>query len=280
MTGGARFSLAGLVLLLAVAGCGRSFMQYAERAAWRHQAEVNCLKSGAVKISQAKVQVEPIEGPGVCGANFPLKVAALGDTAALGYAEELRPPGAIPNGSAAQMPRWPASTPNYGAAAAAGDRDGADAAGARRARAQSADALGARRARDRSGAIDGTGRRADVDPPAGRGRAGGRRHSRRRRAAAQPRIGAARARCLQRAGLSAATTATRVAAARADGQNRGGRPGRADAGGDACVSDRLRARPLGGRGRAAGGAALVRRAGHRDQTDLGLFVPRHGRRRH
>ncbi len=115
MTGGARFSLAGLVLLLAVAGCGRSFMHYAERAAWRQQAEVNCLKSGAVKLSQAKVQIEPIEGPGVCGANFPLKVAALGDTAALGYAEELRPPGAIPNGSAAQMPRWPASTPNYGA---------------------------------------------------------------------------------------------------------------------------------------------------------------------
>jgi hypothetical protein len=114
MKGGARFYLAGAgVLLLALAGCGRGMLQYGERASWRHQAEVECLKSGAVKIGAGVVQIQPIEGPGMCGADFPLKVAALGESSAIGYADELRPPGAIPNASSAQMPRWPASEPSY-----------------------------------------------------------------------------------------------------------------------------------------------------------------------
>ena len=114
MKGGARFYLAGAgVLLLALAGCGRSLLNYGERASWRHQAEVACLKSGAVKIGAGVVQISPIEGPGMCGADFPLKVAALGESFAIGYADELRPPGAIPNASSAQMPRWPASEPYY-----------------------------------------------------------------------------------------------------------------------------------------------------------------------
>ena len=114
MKGGARFYLAGAgVLLLALAGCGRGMLQYGERASWRHQAEVECLKSGAVKIGAGVVQIQPIEGPGMCGADFPLKVAALGESSAIGYADEVRPPGAIPNASAAQMPRWPASEPPY-----------------------------------------------------------------------------------------------------------------------------------------------------------------------
>ena len=114
MKGGVRFYLAGAgVLLLALAGCGRSMLHYGERASWRHQAEVECLKSGAVKIGAGVVQIQPIEGPGMCGADFPLKVAALGESSAIGYADDLRPPGAIPNASAAQMPRWPASEPSY-----------------------------------------------------------------------------------------------------------------------------------------------------------------------
>src|SRR5476651_469774 len=110
MKGRLRFYLAGSVMLLALAGCGRSFLQTGERASWRHQAEVECLKSGAVKVGAGVVQIEPIEGPGMCGADFPLKVAALGESSAVGYADELRPPGTIPNGplgSAAQMPLWP-----------------------------------------------------------------------------------------------------------------------------------------------------------------------------
>ncbi len=113
MTGGLRFYLAGSVLLLALAGCGRSYLQYGERASWRHEAEVACLKSGGVKIGSGVVQIQPIEGPGMCGADFPLKVAALGESSGLAYADDLRPPGAIPNASSAQMPRWPASDQRY-----------------------------------------------------------------------------------------------------------------------------------------------------------------------
>ncbi len=112
MKGGVAFYLVAAGLLLALAGCGRSFMS-GERAAWRHQAEVECLKSGSVKIGTGVAQIEPIEGPGMCGADFPLKVAALGESGPLiGYAEDLRPPGSIP-GSSAPMPRWPVNEPQY-----------------------------------------------------------------------------------------------------------------------------------------------------------------------
>jgi hypothetical protein len=113
MKGGLRLYLTGSVLLLALAGCGRSMLQTGERESWRHEAEVECLKSGAVKIGAGVVQISPIEGPGMCGADFPLKVAALGESSAVGYADDLRPPGTIPNGSSAQMPRWPLNEPSY-----------------------------------------------------------------------------------------------------------------------------------------------------------------------
>jgi extensin-like protein len=111
MKSAVRFYLAGTVVLLALAGCGRSFFQ-GERAAWRHEAEVTCLKSGAVKLGAGVVQMQPIEGPGMCGADFPLKVVLLGESTAMSYADDLRPPEAIPNASSAQ-PRWPASEPRY-----------------------------------------------------------------------------------------------------------------------------------------------------------------------
>ena len=109
-----RFGLyiVGAGVLLALAGCGRSFLS-GERAPWRHDAEVACMKSGSVKINASVVQVDPIEGPGMCGADFPLKVAALGENSSLvGYADDPRPPGSIPNGSG-QMPRWPINEPQY-----------------------------------------------------------------------------------------------------------------------------------------------------------------------
>jgi hypothetical protein len=113
MNVGLRFSLAGALVLVSLSGCGRGFFQDAERAPWRHQAEVACLKSGEVKLGQGAVQIEPIEGPGVCGADFPLRVTALGDSSALGFADEMRPPAAIPGGASADMPRWPAPAPRY-----------------------------------------------------------------------------------------------------------------------------------------------------------------------
>jgi hypothetical protein len=111
MKGGVGFYFVGAGVLLALAGCGRGFMS-GERAPWRHQAEVECMKSGSVKIGAGVVQIDPIEGPGVCGADFPLKVSALGESSPLvGYADDPRPPGSIPN--SAQMPRWPINQPQY-----------------------------------------------------------------------------------------------------------------------------------------------------------------------
>ncbi len=113
MKGGVRLFFVGTVLLLALAGCGRGLWQYGERAPWRHQAEVACLKSGEVKFGTGVVQIQPIEGPGMCGADFPLKVALLGENSAMSYADDMRPPGAIPIGSSPQMPNWPLGEPYY-----------------------------------------------------------------------------------------------------------------------------------------------------------------------
>ena len=104
MTRGVRLYLVGSFVLVSLAGCGHGFFQSEEREPWRAEAEIACLKSGAVKESPDLVRIDPIEGPGVCGAEFPLKVAALGDSSSnFGFADEdLRPPAAI--GGA---PRWP-----------------------------------------------------------------------------------------------------------------------------------------------------------------------------
>jgi hypothetical protein len=114
---GLGFYIVGTGILLTLVGCGRGFMS-GERAPWRHDAEVACMKSGSVKIGTGIVRVDPIEGPGMCGADFPLKVAALGESSSVvGYADDVRPPGSIPNGSA-QMPRWPINEPQYAPPAA------------------------------------------------------------------------------------------------------------------------------------------------------------------
>ena len=108
MTRGVRLYLVGSFVLVSLAGCGRGFFQSAEREPWRAEAEIACLKSGAVKESPELVRINPISGPGVCGAEFPLKVAALGESSgSFGFADDdLRPPGNIGN-----APRWPISQP-------------------------------------------------------------------------------------------------------------------------------------------------------------------------
>jgi hypothetical protein len=94
----------GFLALVSLVGCGRGFFT-AEREPWRAEAEAACLKSGAVKETADLVRIKPISGPGVCGAEFPLKVSALGDgSSSLGYADDLRPPASIGNGN---QPRWP-----------------------------------------------------------------------------------------------------------------------------------------------------------------------------
>jgi len=108
------FSLMGCVALASLAGCGRGFFQVEQRAPWRAEAEAACLKSGTVKESAEVVRINPISGPGVCGAEFPLKVAALGEAStSLGFADDMRPPAAVGRGN---QPRWPGSQPAYAAA--------------------------------------------------------------------------------------------------------------------------------------------------------------------
>src|SRR5258708_25165400 len=108
MTRGVRLYLVGSLVLVSLAGCGRGFFQSAEREPWRAEAEMACLKSGAVKESADLVRINPISGPGVCGVEFPLKVAALGESSgSFGFADDnLRPPANVGN-----QPRWPISQP-------------------------------------------------------------------------------------------------------------------------------------------------------------------------
>ncbi|MFZ2156045.1 MAG: extensin family protein [Bradyrhizobium sp.] len=102
MTRGVRLYLVGSFVLVSLAGCGRGFFS-AEREPWRAEAEIACLKSGAVKETPELVRISPISGPGACGAEYPLKVAALGESSGtFGFADDLRPPGSIGN-----QPRWP-----------------------------------------------------------------------------------------------------------------------------------------------------------------------------
>jgi hypothetical protein len=114
MTRRLRSCLFGAVAIGALgllAGCGGLHL-FAEREPWRHEAELQCMNSGVVKEGPGKVRISPIEGPGVCGADFPLKVSSLGaDSMALGYGDELRPPGAVPGVAAQAPPRWPIAPP-------------------------------------------------------------------------------------------------------------------------------------------------------------------------
>ncbi len=106
MTRGVRLYLVGSFVLVSLAGCGRGFFQSEEREPWRAEAEIACLKSGAVKENADLVRINPISGPGICGAEFPLKVAAFGESSSsFGFADDdLRPPATVGN-----QPRWPIS---------------------------------------------------------------------------------------------------------------------------------------------------------------------------
>src|SRR4030088_2326875 len=105
MTRGVRLYLVGSFVLVSLAGCGRGFFS-AEREPWRAEAEIACLKSGAVKENAELVRISPISGPGVCGAENPRRIAALGESSgSFGFADDsLRPPASIGN-----QPRWPVS---------------------------------------------------------------------------------------------------------------------------------------------------------------------------
>jgi hypothetical protein len=104
MTRGVQWSLVCfivLIALIALAGC--SHYLFAEREPWRHDAEIACLNTGAVKETPQRVRISAISGPGICGMDYPLRVAALGDNPPLAYDEAPpRPPGNIPTGALSQ----------------------------------------------------------------------------------------------------------------------------------------------------------------------------------
>jgi hypothetical protein len=111
MTRGVRWYLVSslvLVALIALAGCSHYLL--AEREPWRHEAELACLNSGAVKESAARVRISPVNGSGACGIDYPIKVSALGgDGVPLAYDDDVvRPPGAIPRGAMPQQ--WPGAS--------------------------------------------------------------------------------------------------------------------------------------------------------------------------
>ena len=107
MTRGVQWSLVCfvvLVALLALAGC--SHYLFAEREPWRRDAEIACLNSGAVKDTPQRVRISSIGGPGICGMDYPIRVAALGDNPPLAYdTEPPRPPSAIPSGPVQDLAR-------------------------------------------------------------------------------------------------------------------------------------------------------------------------------
>lgn len=66
-------------MLFALSGCG--LLTRAERPAWRAQAEKACFAEGRVRPSASIREIGAIDGPGLCGLDRPLKVAALKDGA-------------------------------------------------------------------------------------------------------------------------------------------------------------------------------------------------------
>src|SRR5438105_14433301 len=117
MAWGVRWYLVGSIVLGVLgtlAGCSGS-MFFAEREPWRHDAEVQCLGTGMVKEGAGITRMQPIRGPGACGADFPLSVSILGESAPLGDMDDLRPPGDIPRGTPRRpiRPARPPARPSY-----------------------------------------------------------------------------------------------------------------------------------------------------------------------
>ncbi len=101
-----RLVLVGFVHLgvFALAGCGIGNF-FAEREPWRLEAEVQCIEMGSVKEGAGIVRVKAIRGPGMCGADYPLRVSALGESMTLGYAGEVHaPPGGHHHASLRERP--------------------------------------------------------------------------------------------------------------------------------------------------------------------------------
>ena len=125
MKRGVRWYLVGPLMLAALSGCAR--MWFAEREPWRREAEAACLQSGAVREGPSVTIIKAIDGPGACGADYPLRISALGEPAVPGFADEVvRPPAAI-QGAPLSSPTYPSYPPPapYSPPAASASRSGA-----------------------------------------------------------------------------------------------------------------------------------------------------------
>lgn len=58
-----------------LSGCG--FARFEQREPWRAEAEAACMRAGIIRESSYIRPTKPIDGPGPCGADLPLKVAAF-----------------------------------------------------------------------------------------------------------------------------------------------------------------------------------------------------------
>ena len=107
MTRGVRLYLVGSFVLVSLAGCGRGFFSE-EREPWRAEAEIACLKSGAVKESADWCGSTRFRARAFAARIFRSRSRALGESSGtFGFADDdLRPPGGIGN-----QPRWPIGQP-------------------------------------------------------------------------------------------------------------------------------------------------------------------------
>ena len=94
--------LAVAACLGALQGCGGGgTFNSGQRAPWRQAAEDACIAGGAVRASSYVQQMTPIDGPGVCGLQRPLRVSGLVDGAVA-----LSPPALIGCPITAGLDRW------------------------------------------------------------------------------------------------------------------------------------------------------------------------------
>lgn len=66
-----------LASFMGLGGCG--FFDVEEREPWRAEVEARCLASGAVQASAFITPAPRINGPGICGLDYPFRVSALAD---------------------------------------------------------------------------------------------------------------------------------------------------------------------------------------------------------
>jgi hypothetical protein len=60
---------------LVITACGKIWFE--KREAWRDEVESRCMKAELVELSPFITRAKPIDGPGACGLNQPLKVSGL-----------------------------------------------------------------------------------------------------------------------------------------------------------------------------------------------------------